>query len=90
MGECNDDFENVYLKNNPYPDPSYCVVENHQFPEWADPVSYCGRSSLVWAVGSSDIQDFPEDIAYPMGGENNFKYFFFQIHYNNPKKIESK
>ena len=35
------------------------------------------------------IQDFPEDLAYPLGGsENEFKYFMLQIHYDNPQKLD--
>ena len=35
------------------------------------------------------VQDFPEDVAYPLGGSSNeFKYFILQIHYNNPNKLE--
>lgn len=93
MNECNDDFENVYLKNNPLPEPGYCVIENSVKTDWSkanyNASSYCIRSALTWAVGSSDIQDLPEDLAYPAGGTQNFKYFIFQLHYNNPKKIAS-
>lgn len=32
----------------------------------------------------------PQDIAYPIGGSNaEFKYFYLQMHYDNPDKIQS-
>ncbi len=37
------------------------------------------------------IQDFPADLAYPLGGsQNEFKYFILQIHYNNQNLLRGK
>ena len=34
------------------------------------------------------IQDFPQNLAYPLGGsEDEFKYFFLELHYDNPDKL---
>lgn len=44
----------------------------------------------AWAIGSPLVQDFPQDIAYPLGGSSNeFKYFYLQMHYDNPGLIPS-
>ena len=38
----------------------------------------------VWAVGGDLVQDFPQDMAYPIGGsDEEFKYFYLQVHYDN-------
>ena len=37
------------------------------------------------------VQDFPADLAYPMGGsDDEFKYFVFEIHYDNPELTSGK
>jgi hypothetical protein len=90
MNECNEEFETVYLKNHTIPAPGACVLDSVFQPEWNDISSYCGRISLVWAVGGSEIQDFPLDLAYPIGGTTNkFKYFYIEMHYNNPQHVPS-
>lgn len=91
FNECSKEFETVYLKNNSMPDPSACVKDNSMVDEWVSPWAYCSRTSLAWAVGGDRIQDFPDDLAYPLGGsEDEFKYFYLEIHYNNPDKTASK
>jgi len=45
---------------------------------------------VAWAIGADLIQDFPSNIAYPLGGTNgDFKYFYMQMHYNNPSLVQS-
>lgn len=92
VSECTGGLIEDYLKNNSLPDPGICV--NNEIgltPEWAKIFTLCRKVSLVWAVGSSDIQDFPEHLAYPIGGskDDTFKYFFLQIHYDNPNQLPS-
>lgn len=55
--------------------------------EWSDIAQYCSKISLVWAVGSSQVQDFPEDLAYPI--DTDYKYFILNIHYDNPQRLPS-
>ncbi len=46
---------------------------------------------MGWAVGGDLIADFPESFAYPIGGsENEFKYFYLQMHYENTDYEKSK
>lgn len=90
MNECSKEFETVYLANNSLPEPGVCIADSTQTKEWNVLLQYCSRISLVWAVGGSEIQDFPEDLAYPIGGsEDEFKYFYLEIHYDNPHKVPS-
>ena len=36
------------------------------------------------------IQDFPSDMAYPLGGPDaDSKYFVLQMHYDNPNKTKA-
>ncbi|CAF1012278.1 unnamed protein product [Brachionus calyciflorus] len=71
----------VFLKNNSIPEPGQCFSD-----KWVKTYLQCGRLSLVWAVGGAVIQDFPKDLAYPLGGSDKTgKYFFIEIHYDNPK-----
>jgi hypothetical protein len=86
LTECSPDYETVFLKNFTTPAPGYCFadVEAKMDPMWSQVQTYCKSVSLVWAVGGDVIQDFPQNLAYPMGGPSGFKYFFLQIHYNNP------
>lgn len=85
LNECSKQFETDYLQKNPFPQPGYCVTDNSVPDYWANIMQYCMKVSLVWAVGSSTIQDFPDDFAYPLGGsDNEFKYFYLEIHYDNP------
>ncbi|CAF1008830.1 unnamed protein product [Brachionus calyciflorus] len=81
VNECGPDFEKEFLKSNSIPDPAFCYS-----PNWIKALSYCRKISLAWAVGGSIIQDFPEDLAYPLGGsDQETKYFFLEIHYDNPR-----
>ena len=37
------------------------------------------------------IQDIPENLAYPLGGSpSEMKYFYLQVHYDNPSQLLSK
>lgn len=92
MNECSDALIKEYLKNNTLPQPGMCVNnEVGQTEEWANMFNLCRKVSLVWAVGGSEIQDFPDHLGYPIGGANDsFTYFFLEIHYNNPKKLPSR
>jgi hypothetical protein len=86
LHECLPDFESVYLKNHSLPEPGNCVQDEQSVDSWDDVFSYCSKTSLAWAVGSSDIQKFPQDIAYPIEG---YKYFLFQVHFDNPNRVSS-
>jgi hypothetical protein len=82
--ECVKEFETEYLQNNSIPDAGICVDTNGPRNEWTNVNKYCYTASLVWAVGGSQVQNFPDDMAYPLGGsEDEFKYFYLQLHYNN-------
>lgn len=90
VNECSREFETVYLKNSPQPQPGICIADSDVTSEWASMFYYCRHKSLAWAVGSSQVQDFPPDLAYPIGGsEDEFKYFFLEIHYHNPQRLHS-
>lgn len=91
LNECSKEIETEYFKNNTFPEPTICV-NNIDGPtkEWNPFYQYCQKVSLVWAVGGAEIQNFPDDLAYPIGGsENETKYFFLEIHYNNPNNLPS-
>lgn len=93
FNECDKEFETVFLKNasSTLPEPGLCVNENGATTQWEKIFSHCGKPSFVWAVGGAHVQDFPSDLAYPIGGgdDDSFKYFFLQIHYDNPQKLSS-
>lgn len=80
-----------YLKNNTIPKPGMCVNNvGGLLSDWMSIYQICRRVSLVWAVGGSEVQDFPEHLAYPIGGsKDSFRYFFVEIHYNNPDQTPS-
>jgi hypothetical protein len=86
MTECSPEFETEYLKSNSFPEPGNCVEDETFVDRWRGPQSYCSKSSMAWAVGSSDIQQFPQDLAYPIEG---FKYFYLEMHFDNPNRIPS-
>ena len=46
----------------------------------------CTRLTLHITI----LQDFvfPEDVAYPIGGESGQKFLVLEIHYDNPQMIE--
>ena len=72
------------------PNPGICVANSDATEEWLPIMSLCRKISLVWAVGGSQVQDFPPDLAYPMGGPDaEFKYFFLEMHYDNPQQAPS-
>ncbi|RMZ99630.1 DBH-like monooxygenase 1, partial [Brachionus plicatilis] len=79
--ECGSEFEEIYLKNNDLLQQGECYSG-----EWLKAIQHCHKISLVWAVGGATIQDFPEDLAYPMGGpDEETRYFFLEIHFDNPR-----
>ena len=90
LNECSKELETVYMVNNSLPDPGICVADSTFVESWTPIFMYCRRTSLVWAVGGDAIQDFPSELAYPLGGPDaEFKYFFLEMHYDNPEKIPS-
>jgi hypothetical protein len=87
MYECDSNFESQYLANNKIPEPGPCfALDPSQDPkDWLTIRGFCYKISLVWAVGGEIIQDFPSNLAYPLGGSTKeFKYFFLEMHYDNP------
>jgi hypothetical protein len=81
------------LKSNKVPSPGNCYSfhPSQNNSEWSNAMSYCRKLSLVWAFGGPLVQDFPEDMGYPLGGgEDEFKYFILEIHYDNPMQIKSQ
>lgn len=91
FNECSKEFETVYLKNHSLPEPGACAKDSSLVDEWRNPMSYCLTGSLGWAVGGDMLVDFPDDLAYPLGGSGDeFKYFYIQIHYNNLEKTPSR
>ena len=91
MTECSNELIDNYLINNTLPEPGICVNnKDGMTPEWSPIYKLCRKVSLTWAVGGAEIQDFPEHLAYPIGGsKDSFRYFFFEIHYNNPNQLPS-
>ena len=90
MNECMPEFESVYLQNNSIPEPGACVLDGTYPEDWDGPSVFCNRVSLGWAVGGDTVQDFPDDLAYPIGGPDaEFKYFRLEMHFSNPEKIPS-
>lgn len=85
MYECSPEYESVYLKNNSAPTPGICSGSEGSTEEWGRVQRYCTKISLGWAVGGDLVQDFPQKFGYPVGGgEKEFKYFFLEMHYENP------
>ena len=85
MYECSKEYETVYLKNQTEPKPGLCANVGVKTPEWDLPMRYCNRISLVWAVGGDLINDMPPKLGYPLGGsEDETKFFFLEMHYENP------
>ena len=81
--ECPADFEQIYLVNNSVPDPKKCT--DNSLP-WRTVEGLCNKISLAWAVGGDLQTDFPAKLGYPVGGSSQeFKYFFLQMHYENPE-----
>lgn len=44
---------------------------------------------MAWATGGDLVQDFPENFGYPLGGSGGIKYFFLQMHYENPAMTQN-
>ncbi|CAF4122703.1 unnamed protein product [Rotaria magnacalcarata] len=44
------------------------------------------NSASVWAIGGDDLEEFPEEAGYPVGGNFPVKYYVLEIHYDNPKR----
>jgi hypothetical protein len=86
--ECTPQFETEYLKNNSVPEPGVCFsLDPKQKPDttFSSVMPYCTRTTYDWGIGSPIVQDFPQDIAYPIGGpQAEFTYFYLEIHYDNP------
>jgi hypothetical protein len=68
------------------PEPGNCVEDEQPVDRWNDVLTYCTKTSLAWPIGSSDIQKFPNDMAYPIDG---LKYFYLLIHFDNPNRVSS-
>lgn len=87
INECQSSFETQFLKNNTIPAPGSCYPrQTSEENTWRKASVHCNKISFVWAVGGSVIQDFPNNFAYPLGGNvSESKYFFLQIHYDNPE-----
>ena len=48
-------------------------------------------SSIEININNKQVQDFPTDIGYPVGGSGrDFTYFFMEMHYDNPELKSSK
>jgi hypothetical protein len=93
MYECDSDFESQYLANNTWPEPGPCfqLDPTQDARVWMKVRPFCSKISLVWAVGGDMVQDFPSNLAYPIGGSTNrVKYFIIEMHYDNPELKQSK
>lgn len=78
--QCDSRYEKLYLANNPAPEAGNCFNE-----EWTKLAQICVQITLAWAVGGELVTEFPNGLGFPLGGSDaEFKYFKFQIHYNNP------
>jgi hypothetical protein len=94
--QCSHDLEREYLSKNPVPQPGNCVDFSYTHSEnptntWLSVSKYCRSATSAWAIGGDVIQDFPQGLGFPIGGENSeFTYFFIEVHYDNPQKIKSK
>jgi hypothetical protein len=90
MYECSDAYGKGFLSNNdaPHPGPCFAIHQtqgSNNTRTWEKIRSMCNKISLAWAVGGDLIQDFPSNMAYPLGGsEQEFEYFILEIHYDNP------
>ena len=38
----------------------------------------------------SQIFTYPDNVAFPFGGEGNSEYIVMELHYDNPREIEGK
>ena len=87
------EFATDYVDKYGLPESGPCFSYQTSQPEisaqWIKVMNLCRKVSLGWAVGGDIVQDFPSNIAYPMGGPDaDFQYFFLQIHYDNPQLIK--
>lgn len=80
--ECSQSFETEYLAENPFPTPGTCSGTKGSTVEWGKVEQYCTKGTLAWATGGDINQYIPENLGYPVG-ENEFKYFYVQWHYEN-------
>lgn len=90
MTECSPEYEE-YLKTNPIPKPGDCFggAESSTY-EWGPTRNLCRTVSLTWAVGGDIVQDLPPELGYPFGGSDlETKYFYLEIHYDNPSLKQS-
>jgi len=40
----------------------------------------------AWAVGASDF-NYPDNVAYPVGGQGNPEFIVLEMHYDNPQVV---
>lgn len=85
MYECQDSFASEYLPEYGWPAGASCLSGGNQ---WDKVQQYCKKISLAWAVGGDLEVTLPEEYGYPIGGEGEFRYFFIQMHYENPNLDE--
>ena len=91
MYECPPSEFDTYLQNNTIPEPGRCTDKSHQAKPWIEVQKICQTASFVWAVGGDLQTDFPPNMAYPIGGSpTEFRYFYLQMHYENPNIYKSR
>ena len=87
--ECSKEFENWSYR--PKAQNCFKLDAFQAETDWWKVEQKCRKISLTWGVGGYLKQDFPENLAYPLGGsDSEFKYFYLQIHYDNPQLDLSK
>jgi len=48
-------------------------------------MNYCQSIAFAWAYGGRNVEIYPKDMGYPYGGDTDFTYYVFEIHYDNPQ-----
>lgn len=79
-------FETEFIPKYGMPKPDTCLLADNL---WGPVQDHCRKISLAWAVGGDLEVVLPIEYGYPVG-PNSFKYFFIQMHYENPGLDKSK
>ncbi|CAF2880902.1 unnamed protein product [Rotaria sp. Silwood2] len=74
---------------------SIAVFNDNKLPdgpcdEISENIFSCVRTlTTVWAVRGDEILEYPDIGGYSISGDIEVKYYMFQMHYDNPKRMSS-
>ncbi|RNA24662.1 DBH-like monooxygenase 1, partial [Brachionus plicatilis] len=61
-------------------EPGYCYEDKNKMQN-------CQSIAFAWAYGGNNIDIYPKDMGYPIGGDTDYLYYIFEIHYDNPQMV---